>query len=309
MRIPDDLHQLAASQDGLVTRQQALAAGMSAESIRHMLGAGQRWQRIVAGVYATFTGVLGSRHRIRAALLHAGPRALVTGAYACRAVGMRYVPRGAPLVVLVASTNSRTQTVLAQLRRIEIMPPPMTIDGIPVAPLERCVLDTCHGLTSLRSIRALLCESVQLGLTTPERVLETLGGACWKGAGLVRRALDDAVAGCRSAPECELRDLVRTSAVLSEPLWNAQLPGGSDASIVPDACWPGERVVVEIDSAEWHRRGDLVERTERRRARLAALGWTVIAVSPRRLREEPGVVLREIEAAVIAGRQRRSSAA
>lgn len=309
MSIPDDVHRLAASQDGLVTRQQALASGMSAESLRHLLGPGRRWERIVAGVYATFTGPLGPRHRIRAALLHAGPGAVVTGAYACRAVGIRYVPPDAPLVVLVDATRRRTQNALAQYRRTEIMPPPVLIDGIPVAPPERCVLDTCHGLTSLRSIRALLCESVQLGLTTPERVLETLGGACWKGAGLARRALDDAAAGCRSAPECELRDLVRSSAVLGEPRWNAPLSNMSAATIVPDACWPAERVVVEIDSAEWHRRGDLVERTERRRSRLAALGWTVIAISPRRLRDEPRVVLCEIEAAVLAGRRRGSSAA
>ncbi|MGH8825570.1 MAG: hypothetical protein ACRDVN_14015 [Jiangellaceae bacterium] len=59
--------------------------------------------------------------------------------------------------------------------------------------------------------------------------------------------------------------------------------------------------MIEVDSVEWHRFGDAPETTERRRARLAALGWTVLPVSPRRIREEPMAVLREIEAAYLAG--------
>lgn len=134
-----------------------------------------------------------------------------------------------------------------------------------------------------------------------------LGDACWKGSGLVRLALDDTRAGCRSAPECELRDLVRSSAVLQEPVWNQPLAGTPDG-VIPDACWPEARVVVEIDSAEWHRLGDLVERTERKRTRYAALGWTVLSISPRRLREDGKAVLSEIESAVLAGYRRGATA-
>ncbi|PSL02758.1 hypothetical protein CLV30_10965 [Haloactinopolyspora alba] len=120
----------------------------------------------------------------------------------------------------------------------------------------------------------------------------------------MRLALDDTRVGCHSAPECELRDLVRTSTFLPEPAWNRPLPGTSDGVVIPDACWPEARVVVEIDSAEWHRMGDLVEQTERRRARCAALGWTVLSISPRRLREDRIAVLSEIESAVLAGFRR-----
>jgi hypothetical protein len=56
--------------------------------------------------------------------------------------------------------------------------------------------------------------------------------------------------------------------------------------------------VIEIDSVEWHRFGETPEMTERRHARLAARGWTVLPVSPRRIREEPVAVLGEIEAAI-----------
>ncbi|WP_147375340.1 hypothetical protein [Jiangella rhizosphaerae] len=271
-----------------------------------MLGPGRRWQRLARGVYATFTGALGLRHQTRAALLHAGPSAMVTGGHACRAYGMRYVSSDAPLVVLVPWTTQPGPLRFALMRRVRKPPTPRIVGGFPVAPPERSVLDACVGARSLRTVRALLCEAVQTGLTTPERLAAELAGAQWDAARLARRALDDVRAGCRSAPECELRDVVAASSVIEEPAWNRPLHDTGGRPLIPDACWHEARVVVEIDSAEWHRLGDLVERTEQRRARYAASGWVVVPVSPRRLREEPAVVLAEIEAAVLAGRRRRA---
>ncbi|NED97023.1 hypothetical protein G1H11_17100 [Phytoactinopolyspora alkaliphila] len=233
---------------------------------------------------------------------------MVSGASACRAYGIRYIPDHAESIILVPDSVRRVSATSIRMRRVSLLPEARMVGGIPTAPPERAVIDTCRGMTSLQDVRAVLCEAAQRGLTTPERLICTLGAARWKGSTLVRRALDDLAAGCRSAPECELRDLVRRSRFLDEPRWNQVLPHhahspgdvGSDPSMRPDACWPNAWVVVEIDSAEWHRYGDRVEQTERRRARYAALGWTVLPVSPRRLREEPDAVLREIEAAVAA---------
>lgn len=53
--------------------------------------------------------------------------------------------------------------------------------------------------------------------------------------------MKDIDAGCRSAPECELRDLVRTSRLLPEPRWNQPLPGYR--GVHPDA------VLREIEMA------------------------------------------------------------
>jgi very-short-patch-repair endonuclease len=95
--------------------------------------------------------------------------------------------------------------------------------------------------------------------------------------------------------------MVLGSKILPEPAWNTPLPDPRGADIYPDARLAQARLLLEMESVEWHRFGDAPERTERRRARLAALGWTVLPISPRRLREEPDAVLREIEAAFLAG--------
>jgi len=56
------------------------------------------------------------------------------------------------------------------------------------------------------------------------------------------------------------------------------------------------RLIIEVDSVEHHGLGDGPEWTSRRRVALIADGWTVLSVSPRRIREDARVLLGEIEA-------------
>ncbi|WP_123788400.1 type IV toxin-antitoxin system AbiEi family antitoxin domain-containing protein [Phytoactinopolyspora halophila] len=304
MMIPSEVIALADAQDGIVTRAQILAAGMTESALKHASRTGGSWQRVGRGIYATFTGPLQLRHRLRAALLYAGPEAMVTGAEACRAYGLEYVPHGAQPVILVPEYVHRGASPFVRVQRTRRMPERRVIKEIPVAAPERAVVDACPADVSLRAARALLCEAVQKAMATPAQITDELRSARWPGSQVARRALDDVVVGCRSAPECELRDAIAMSSELGEPLWNVPLPDTGGRTLIPDACWPDARVVVEIDSAQWHRFGDRVEATERRRAAYAALGWTVVPVSPRRLRAEPVAVLAQIEAAVRAGRTR-----
>ena len=132
----------------------------------------------------------------------------------------------------------------------------------------------------VRSVRAVLCEVVQLGLALPDELVTTLEQGHSADSALPRRALSDVLAGCRSTVECDLRDVLSVSTVLDQPVWNQPLPDAGGADLHPDACLARARLVVEVDSIEWHRLGDRVEATERRRARYAALGWTVLPVSP-----------------------------
>jgi Transcriptional regulator, AbiEi antitoxin len=84
---------LAHQQDGLITRQQALAAGASASAIRHAVRRG-RWQVAVRGIYATFAGPLGRIHRLRVAILHSGPESMITAAAACTMINLRMFRSG-----------------------------------------------------------------------------------------------------------------------------------------------------------------------------------------------------------------------
>jgi hypothetical protein len=341
------IRQIAYHQDDLITRSQALAAGASADMLRHACRPGGRWQVVLPGVYATFTGPLGELHRLRAALLHGGPNAMITGAIACRLAGLEYVAEADMIDVLVPHRRQAMDLDFAVLRRTRRLPEPWywigsddANDGfdaateeadalvgaarrwnIAMAPLPRAAMDAVrfHHLRALpehggrlprqvhrmllRNTRALLCEAVQRRRCTAADLLAELAAAPRQGTRFARLALDDVAAGCHSAPECELRDLIKRSRVLPEPRWNARLPGlRSGAALMrPDACWPEAKLVVEVNSVQWHGVGTGPERTEARHARYAALGWRVIPVSPYRIRTEPREVLREIESAYRAG--------
>ncbi|SDS34505.1 hypothetical protein SAMN04515669_0886 [Jiangella sp. DSM 45060] len=322
--------RLAAAQDGLITRSQALSAGMSIGALRHAVRAGGSWQRVVPGVYATFTGPLQDLHRLRTAELVVGADGMITGSWACRSWGLRYGPEpGEQVDVLLDRRRDRGRVGFIRVIRTSHLPEPrrcvdearfqelrrsgppleLVFDGtvsspgvVTLAPPARAVVDTIvHARQpwALRDARALMCEVVQRRRSTVAELCAEVAAAPRRGGAVARRAIRDIAAGCRSAPECELRDLVLTSRLLPEPRWNRTLPG--HRRIVPDACWPEARLVVEVDSRSFHGFGDAPRRTEERRARYAMLGWRVLPVSPMRLRSEPQAVLREIEAAYLAG--------
>jgi Transcriptional regulator, AbiEi antitoxin len=59
-QIPASLRQQARNQDGIITRRQAIRAGVSADKIAWLLKRGT-WQQVYRGVYVTFTGPVPSR--------------------------------------------------------------------------------------------------------------------------------------------------------------------------------------------------------------------------------------------------------
>lgn len=324
--------ELVRRQNGLVTRAQALDAGLTDSRIAHQVTT-KRWQKVLPRIYATFDGPMSDVHRLRAATLFSGA-GLITGAAACQMAGLHYVPDDHSVAVLTASRASSAGfvRVLHTCRMPEATPwvcpeteePRWPRPTISMAPVWRAALDASRGIGNhlaklipheangspiltvpgarqtynrgLSDVRALICEVVQRGMARQEDLKAELEAGPQHGSALARRALAGAAAGCRSAPECELRDLVQSCPELPEPVWNEPLPGGP-RHIIPDGRWDAARVLLEVDSIEWHRLGNAPERTEQRRAYIASLGWTVYPVSPRRLRAEPDVVLMEIVAA------------
>ena len=110
----------------------------------------------------------------------------------------------------------------------------------------------------------------------------------WSCADTAQRGERAAPAGCRgprrpgrrSAPECELRDLVSTSGVLPEPRWNAPIRIGGRLLGIADGWWPEALMAAEVNSREHHFAEGDWEATMQRQAGFAAHGILVIPVSP-----------------------------
>lgn len=72
VKIPAALQQKADQQGGVISRKQALAAGLRQSTIRSKIESG-RWRTVRTGVYATFTGPITRKAELWAAVLYLDP--------------------------------------------------------------------------------------------------------------------------------------------------------------------------------------------------------------------------------------------
>ena len=102
-----------------------------------------------------------------AALLYAGPGSLITGPIALMHHSIRSGADPDVIDVLVPTERQRHSTGFARLYRTARMPSRTAALGpVRLALVPRAVADTARQLTSLRDVRAVIAEAVQLGRCT-----------------------------------------------------------------------------------------------------------------------------------------------
>ena len=106
--IPPRLLELARLQAGVVTRRQALDAGLPVGAIYSKLKFG-RWCRIYLGVYATFTGSVSREAQLWAAVLYAGKGAQLSHETAAEVNGL--TERRSPVIHVTIPANRRVSPV------------------------------------------------------------------------------------------------------------------------------------------------------------------------------------------------------
>jgi len=292
-------------QNGVVTRQQVLAAGLSHRVLDRRVRPGGRWQRLLPGTYLTVTGTATIDQRDTAALLYGGPGSTLTGPSALRRHGLNALDSDT-VQVLVPASRRRQSTGYVVVHRTRRLPPLVCYAGpVQFALPARAVADAVRQCGDLTAVRALVAACVQTRRCTVAQLATELQAGPVRGSALFRKALAEVADGTRSAPEAELRDLIRRGG-LPAPLWNPRLYWGTELLARPDAWWPDAAVAVEVDSRQWHLSPELWERTMRRHARMTAVGILVLHFSPRQIRAEPHDVLSVIGAALL---NRRGQAA
>lgn len=104
--IPPILRVLASFQAGVVSRQQALGAGLSVSAINSKIEHG-RWRSIYRGVYATFTGPASREAQLWAAVLYAGKGAQLSHETAAELNGL--TERRSPLIHVSIPASRRVR--------------------------------------------------------------------------------------------------------------------------------------------------------------------------------------------------------
>jgi hypothetical protein len=286
------IESLLRRQNLLVTRQQALACMTQAEITARL---GRAWQVVLPGVYATFTGELGTRHTWRAALLHAGPDAQLNDLSALQAHRLAGLPADPFTRVLVAANIQMSSRDFVVVRRTTRLPRPVTIGEFPVAPIGRALCEFAARHPDEREAFAVVAASIQNRRVGIDALLEEIDQGPARGRPRLIRIVQRLGAGVRSIAEDDFRQLILTSSRLPEPKWNCllQLPNGRKVS--PDALFLDSGVVHETNGKKFHRGFDDFEGMQQRNDALVTAGLVVLHNSPRRIREEGREVIAEVE--------------
>lgn len=283
------LAELAAGQDGLLTRPQLLEAGLSESAIGRRLAAG-RLHLLAPGVYALGHTALPARGRERAALLACGPDAVLSHRSAAKRWELHGYD-GARLELTTVRAGMRAPAGVLLHRTTRLSPEEVTeLDGIALTSPCRTLADLA-AVVSRRSLERAMERADALALLDVPSVLRS--SAHRPGAAAVRRVLATwSPDRTRSELEERLLELVRATG-LPEPEVNARLHG-----FEVDLLWRDGRLVVEADGHAFHATRAAIERDRRRDAVLARRGHRVLRFTWMQVTRRPAEVRRAISTAL-----------
>lgn len=272
------------------------AAGVARSTVSHRCRAGGPWQLLLPGIVLLHSGPPTRPDRRRAALLHAGPTSVLTGADALELHGMTRMPApSGPVHLLLPADVRRAGSGRILAERTDRLP--IAAPGRwPLAPEARAALDFARRSRNRGEVRAAIAEVVQRGRCTPADLNSELAAGSRRGSALPREVLREISDGVRSAAEAQARALLLRSG-LPAPMWNPRLHDRTGRFVaMPDAWFDDVGMVWEIDSLEWHLGPEDYARTLDRRAAMMAEGVVVVHHLPSRITGNPAQVLRDLTA-------------
>jgi len=287
--------------DGLVTRAALVAAGIDADLGDRLVREGT-WLRLAPSIYLTGSGPPTDAQLVEAARLHVGDGAVVTGLIACRALGMSDVPDERLVEVLIGPGTRSASSPFVLVHQTSRPAKTWTRGGCPYAHPARAVVDGARRLPDLRTVRALVLGAVCRRSCTAEELRDEVEQGAVRGSGLVRRAVDDALAGAWSAPEAEAAAHVGAAVAagrLPPFLLNPVLRTSAGRVGQPDGYVVGTGVGWQVQSRRHHAGEQDLETTLAVHDAYAAHDLTMLHLTPRRLRTlGPGWVELLIDAVV-----------
>src|SRR5215471_7076423 len=251
--IPWMLSELACFQAGVVTRQQALASGVSSSAIVSKIKHG-RWRQIRRGVYATFTGPLSREAQLWAAVLYAGKGARLTHESAAELHGLTH--RRSSLIHVTIPANRRVRPGAGLSIHISARTDPgerFPRGVLPHTFVEETILDLVHAAHDLDDACGWITSAFGRRLTKEGPLRATMTGRKklrW------RRQLDEIVAAAAGGAHSVLefrydRDVERAHGL---PAAQRQAPFTKPDGRrgFRDRCYQEFGLVVELDGKQAH---------------------------------------------------------
>jgi very-short-patch-repair endonuclease len=286
----EEIAALATRQHGVVSRAQLYSLGLGRRAIEHRLETG-RLLSMHRGVYAVGHKKVSRRGRWMAAVLAAGPDAVLSHRDAAALWGVRPCNRARIEVTVPRPQRSRAgiQVHNAPLPADETT----VIEGIPVTTVPRTLLDLAAVVDRQQLERALEQAEAQR-LTDPVSLDELLQR--YPGRRGSRKLAKARARGARGITRSKLEERFQAlldEAVLPRPELNAPIELNG-RQFEADCVWRKQRLIVELDGRAWHDTRQAFERDRERDRLLQAAGWRVVRITWRQLRDDPQAVARDL---------------
>jgi very-short-patch-repair endonuclease len=288
-----ELARLAARQHGVVSYADLLACGLTHDAIFVRVANG-RLHPVHRGVYA-----VGHPLLTRDGIYLAAVKACGAGAVLCRhsaGAHQRLIEweNRYPDVVVLGKRAPRHERITGHCTSYLPAEHLIAVRGIPCTTAERTLLDLA-GVLPDRKLRRAVRQAQFLKLTSIRSLVAALHGpGPRRGRKKLARILATGAAPTQSVLEDVVLDLVLrggfTHPSVNEPLF---LDG---RRIVPDLCWPQQRLIIEADGP--HHDDPLERAADRERQRiLEAHGYWVVRVTWEQAIAHPEATLRRIHQA------------
>ena len=175
--------------DGVISTADLIESGVPRYAIETRCRPGGPWRRLLPGVLLLSPGEPTRRQRLRAALVYAGPQAVITGVDALHEQGLRTLPLPERVHVLQQADQRLSNHDFLLLERTTRRPQVVDHTDLALAAPSRAVLDAARREQHPLRLHLLLAAVLRAGLCTAADLLAELDAGSKRGAAAPRAAL------------------------------------------------------------------------------------------------------------------------
>jgi very-short-patch-repair endonuclease len=286
------LAALAARQHAVVSVAQLLRLGFTRRWIDAAVAHGRLF-RLYRGVYAVGHPGVSAKAWTMAAVLALGPGAVASHRSAAALHSLLLSWPDEPEVTVAAKRGSRAGIHVHTSRRLARAQTTRR-ENIPVTTPARTIVDLAD-TEPRRTVERAMAEGEALRLVYRSSIAKELARTPGRRGGGVLQELfaQDHLARTRSDLEEAFLAWIRTTD-LPEPEMNQPIAG-----FTVDGIWREQRVVLELDSLQFHNTRERFESDRRRDIALQIAGYRVVRITWARL-DEPDTLYADLEAILAA---------
>ncbi len=288
--------KIAARNYGVITREQALAAGLSRHQIEQRLTSGA-WRVVHKGIYASCAVPRSWHQALLATCLRAGPGAVASHRAAAAEWGLDGF--GPSVVEITAPRYVRAEGVV--VHRGPVSRRDMgKLRGIPVTGVARTLADL-GAVVPESSVEAGLESALRRKLVSFEHLLnrlDDLGGRGKRGAGVLSLLMDDRrTVPTESELERRLEEVLFARGIFPPARQHAVHDEGRFLGRL-DFAYPDLAVGIEAESYRWHLDQKAFEKDLARRNALITAGWHVLHFTWGQICRRPHEIWHDVQRAL-----------